>query len=71
MPLPASYFHSCIEDPAVRAHCAEVIARHHADMEAARLADEAAGYLDFADEPSPSLVDLEAEFAAVFGRAAA
>jgi hypothetical protein len=35
-------------------------------MEAARLAEEAAGYLDLADEPSPSHLSLEADLAAAF-----
>ncbi len=44
--------------------------QNDADMEAARLADEAAGSLDLANEPSPSDIDLKAEIAASFSEVA-
>jgi hypothetical protein len=68
--LPASYFLDRIDCPLTRARCAAVIRQHDEDMEAARLADEAAGYLDIADEPSPSDLSLEADLAASFSQVA-
>ncbi len=38
-------------------------AQYDPEMEAAQLADEEAGYLDLADEPSPSVMEFEAEAA--------
>jgi hypothetical protein len=56
--------------PASRARWEQVVAQHEAEFEAARLADEAAGYLDLADEPSPSALDYKADLAASFSQVA-
>lgn len=71
MPLPFPDFLEAINSPLIgRADKIREAAQHEADFEAARLADEAAGYLDLADEPSPSVIGFEAQFAAVFGKVA-